>query len=332
VRVAVIGATGNVGTAVLDLLSGDPEVEEVRGFARRLPQKTWAKTSFSAFDVTRDDLAPHLSGIDAVIHLAWTLHPPRKPAVTWEVNVRGTEAVIDAAVRAGVDNFICASSSGAYSPGRGREVGEDWPTSGHPTCTYGREKAYVERLLDIAEARHPELRVVRMRPGLIFQRSSGSQQRRLFAGPLLPAALLRPGALPVLPFPAGLKLQALHAADAAEAYLLALKSDLRGGFNLAAEPVLDGDALASVLRTRFVPVPVELARAALAAAWLAHLVPVEPAFFDLAYNLPLMRCNRAREELGWVPRVSATDALAEALEGMREGAGGATGPLAPARG
>jgi UDP-glucose 4-epimerase len=329
VRVALVGATGNLGTALTELLAGDPEVEEVRGFARRLPQRTWPKTSFVAFDVTRDDLAPHLSGIDAVVHLAWALHPPRKPEATWKVNVGGTEAVLGAAVRAGVPSFVCASSSGAYAPGRGEEVNEDWPTSGFPSSTYGREKAYVERLLDIAEARHPELRVVRMRPGLVFQRSSGPQQRRLFAGPLLPPALLRPGALPVLPFPAGLKLQALHATDAAEGYLLALKSDLRGAFNLAAEPVLDGEAIASVLKTRLVPVPMELARAALVAAWLAHLVPVEPAFFDLAYNLPLMRSDRARQELGWAPRVSATEALAEALEGMRQGAGGGTEPLAP---
>jgi hypothetical protein len=52
-----------------------------------------------------------------------------------------------------------------------------------PTAAYGREKAYVERLLDAFEARNPDVRVVRMRPGFIFQRhaathNGGSSQGR----------------------------------------------------------------------------------------------------------------------------------------------------------
>ena len=42
-----------------------------------------------------------------------------------------------------------------------------------------------------------------------------------------------------------------------------------------------------------------------------------------------MDVTRAREELGWVPRRSATDALRELLEGLREGAGIDTPPLQP---
>jgi UDP-glucose 4-epimerase len=46
----------------------------------------------------------------------------------------------------------------------------------------------------------------------------------------------------------------------------------------------------------------------------------------------VMDTRRAREELGWTPAVSATDALRELLEGMREPAGLPTPPLRPRAG
>lgn len=327
--VAVIGATGNIGSALLDALAANQRVDRVRAVARRAPERAWPKTTFHALDTTSDDLSPAVAGADALVHLAWLFQPTHRPTVTWRSNVGGAQRVLDAAVRHGVGAVVCASSVGAYSPGRGREVDEAWPTDGLPTAAYGREKAYVERLLDALEARHPEVRVVRMRPGFVFQRSSGAQQWRLFAGPFVPKPLVRPGALPLLPFPEGLRFQTVHASDVAAAFVLALEhEEARGAFNVAADPVVDGQALADLFRARLVPLPPWLVRAGLAVAWHARLTPAEPALFDLAMALPTMSTARARQELGWSPAVSSTDALVEALTAMAEGHGGETAPLA----
>ena len=113
-----------------------------------------------------------------------------------------------------------------------------------PSSFYSRHKAAAERVLDAVEAANPELRVVRLRPGLIFKREAGPEIRRLFAGPLLPAALLKPGRLPLLPLPDRLVLQCVHGDDVGEAYrLAALSPDARGAYNVAADPVLDPEAL-----------------------------------------------------------------------------------------
>jgi nucleoside-diphosphate-sugar epimerase len=180
-------------------------------------------------------------------------------------------------------------------------------------------------LLDTFEAEHPGTRVVRLRPAFIFQRQAATEQRRIFAGPLLPSVLLRPGRLPVVPWPAGLRFQALHADDVAEAYRLAVVGDGRGAYNVAADPVIDAASIGEVLRARVVP----LVRAGLTAAWQLHLVPAEPRLLDLALQLPLLDTTRIRTELGWSPTVSSVDALREALEGMADGAGAQTPPLAP---
>ncbi|MFO7280853.1 MAG: NAD-dependent epimerase/dehydratase family protein [Thermoanaerobacterales bacterium] len=327
-RIVVVGATGNVGTSVVDELARRPEVTEVVAVARRAPAVDWPPSvRFVAADVATDDLEPVLAGADAVVHLAWLFQPSHDPLLTWRVNAVGSARVFEAAAAAGVGAVVYSSSVGAYSPAPDRTVDETWPTHSIPTAAYGREKAYVERVLDAFEARHPEIRVVRLRPAFIFKRTAGPEQRRLFAGPLLPRAVLRRG-VPVLPLPAGLRFQALHSTDAARAFAVAATGDARGAFNIAAEPVIDAAALASVVGARPVEVPPRALRAALATAWHLRLVPTQPALYDLALGLPLLDTTRAATELGWRPTVSAVDALAEAVAGMAEGAGEDTPPLA----
>lgn len=328
-RVAVTGATGNVGTALLRRLIGDERVTSILGVARRRPELSLPGVAWATADVATDDLRHLFDGCDVVVHLAWQFQPTRRPGVTWQANVVGSQRVFEAALTGGATALVHASSVGTYSPGPGRRVGEAWPTDSFPGAAYGREKAYVERLLDIVQATHPDLRVVRMRPAFIFQHSAATEQRRIFAGPFVPGAVATPGRLPVLPFPKGLRFQALHADDAARAYHLAVCGDARGAFNLAADPPLDGPTIAGLLGTRLVEVPPRLARMGLAFAWRAHLAPADPALFDLVERLPLLDAARARDELGWVPTMTGAEALSAFLEGLREGAGGPTPPLEP---
>jgi UDP-glucose 4-epimerase len=318
-----------VGTAVVRALAADETVSEILGIARRRPEWQPPKTTFVTADIAGDDLVPHLRGADAVVHLAWLFQPTHRAMVTWQANAVGSARVFAAASAAGVPALVYASSVGAYSPNPGRRVDESWPTHSVPTAAYGREKAYVERLLDTFEAQHPDTRVVRLRPAFIFQRQAASEQRRIFAGPLLPSALLRPGRLPVVPWPAGLRFQALHANDVAEAYRLAVVGDGRGAYNVAADPVINAASIGKVLGSRVVPVPGPLAHVGLSAAWRLHLVPAEPWLLDLALQLPLLDTTRIRTELGWSPTVSSLDALREVLAGMVDHAGAQTPPLAP---
>ncbi|MGW5852445.1 NAD-dependent epimerase/dehydratase family protein [Streptomyces sp. NPDC055254] len=330
-RVVVVGATGNIGTSVVQACADSPAVASVLGIARRVPHWRPAKTAWAAADIEPDgpDLVPLFTGADAVIHLAWKFQPTHRPVETWSTNVLSSVRVFEAAAAAGVPALIHASSVGAYSPGpKDRAVDESWPTHGWPQAAYTREKAYLERVLDAFEPSHPALRVVRMRPAFLFKRTSASEQRRIFAGRFLPGRLVRPGLIPVVPDLDGLTFQALHTDDAAAAFLSAVTRPVRGPFNLAAEPALDARVLARILRARPLPVPTAPVRAALAAAWRLHLVPASPDLFDAVLRLPLMDASRARAELDWHPARTAVEAVEEFLEGLREAAGMPTAPLA----
>ena len=168
-----------------------------------------------------------------------------------------------------------------------------------------------------------------MRPGFVFQRTSASAQRRLMGGPFVPTRLLRPGSLPVVPWPAGLRIQTMHTDDIAEAFrLVAMSPEARGAYNVAADPVIDASVFGDVMGARVVPVPAYAAKQLLKALWHLHVVPAEPPLMDLVMGLPLLDTSRLRG-LGWSPRVAADDALREVLTGMAEGAGGPSPSQAP---
>lgn len=88
-------------------------------------------------------------------------------------------------------------------------------------------KGLPERVLNTFEHEHPDTRGVRLRPGFTFKREAAEEQRRLFAGPLLPDGLARPSLIPAVPDLPGLRFQALHSADAGEAYRLAAMREVR---------------------------------------------------------------------------------------------------------
>ena len=333
VRVVVVGASGNVGTSLLERLAEDPEGESILGLARRRPRLDMPKTDWVEADVVSSDLVPHFRGTDCVVHLAWLIQPARDRRHLWRANVEGSSRVFRAVADAGVPALVYASSVGVYSRGpKDRLVDESWPRDGIRTNGYSREKAEVERRLDTFEREHPSVRVARLRPGLIFKREAASGIRRLFAGPFLPNPLVRPGLLPFFPDVPGLRFQAVHSLDVGEAYRLAVRSDAHGAFNVAAEPVLDPPTLARELRARLVRVPPRVLRACVGLTWRLHLQPTPPSWIDVALGVPLLDSSRARRELGWEPRRTAVEAFRELLDGMRERAGVETPPLSPGSG
>jgi UDP-glucose 4-epimerase len=330
-RVVVLGGSGNVGTAVLRALEHEPRVAEIVAVARR-PPATWAaaKTTWQSLDIAADPLVGLLRGADVVVHLAWLIQPARDQQRCHAVNVGGSERVFNAVARADVPALVYASSVGAYSRGpKDRFVDESWPTGGTPTSFYSRHKAAVERLLDRFEREHPDVRAVRLRPGLIFQHGAGSEIRRLFAGPFLPGALASSKRIPVVPRHPRLRFQAVHADDVADAYRRAIVGDAHGAFNIAADPILDGEQLGRLLDARPIPVPERALRAAAAAAFHLRITPTPPGWVDMALAVPLMDTARAREVLGWRPHHTGGDALLELLDGIRTSAGLPTPTLAP---
>lgn len=332
-RVVVTGASGNVGTSVLEALGREPQVKEIVGIARRVPEVEMPKVEWVGADILEAPLASLFDGADAVVHLAWAIQPSRDEALTERINVLGSKLVFDAAAAAEVPALVHASSVGAYSPGpKERQVDESWPVDGIPTSFYSRHKAAAEELLDDFEERSPATRVVRLRPGLIFKSEAASEIRRLFAGPFLPGFLVQKRLIAVLPRVPRLRFQAVHSRDVGEAYRLAVVRDVHGAFNVAAEPEIGIEELCDFFDARSFPLPAGALRAAAKTTWKLRLQPSPPGWIDLALGVPMMDTKRAREVLGWEPTMSSLEALGDLLHGLRHAEGAPTPPLEPTAG
>jgi nucleoside-diphosphate-sugar epimerase len=336
-RVAVTGATGNVGTALLRRLTSPVGgVAEVRGLARRQPPDgapyDGVQWHLADLGETRSEevLARYLDGVDAVVHLAWALQPGRQPERLHRVNVEGTRRVARAAAGAGVAHFVHMSSLGAYAAGAwDRKVAEDWPATGIPSAQYSRDKSQAEQVVREVLGTRTGTTLTVVRPTLVLQPEASSEIGRYFLGPLLFGAARRlPGPVArVLPLPLpSVHVGFVHADDVADALVRMLDRRAAGPFNLAAEPVMDADAIARALGTVRVPVPAVVLRTALSAAFHARVVPTEPGWLDIGIHAPALDTTRARKLLDWAPVHAGDEVLAQFVAALGRGEG-APGPL-----
>jgi len=90
-----------------------------------------------------------MDGVDAVVHMAALLHIVNPPSEMREkyvrVNVGGTEAVVDAAIKAGVQCVVLFSTIAVYGASGGRVLDEMSPTN--PDTFYGQTKLDAEQIV-----------------------------------------------------------------------------------------------------------------------------------------------------------------------------------------
>ena len=146
-RIVIVGASGNLGTALLRRALREPEVQLV-GVSRRRPadEAPYSAAEWHPLDIAGAGAPSRLravfDGADAVVHLGWKLQPNHDEAELARTNVHGTRVVLETAAAVGVPHVLVASSVGAYSFGpKHSRVSESWPTGGIQTSHYARHPA-----------------------------------------------------------------------------------------------------------------------------------------------------------------------------------------------
>ena len=319
-RIVITGASGNVGTALLRVLGSE---HEIVGVVRRPPEKQgiYARTDWCSLNLTEPDAIASLrevfDGADAVVHLAWGFQPTRDTRYLTRLGVGGMSAVLQAAHAANVGHLVHMSSVGTYAAGSyGKRVDESWATTGSESSPYSRDKSTAEAMLDEYEQRlgSSGIPIARMRPGFILQRAAASGLMRYGLPGYLPMRLVP--WLPLLPLDRRLCIPLIHASDVAEAISRAIDRRAVGAFNLATEPPVGRDDVAAALGARAIHIPSGVLGALVDLTWRARLQHIDRGWLDLAFAVPLLDCSRARTELGWAPKWSAPDALADFLDGV----------------
>jgi UDP-glucose 4-epimerase len=155
-RLLVIGGAGLIGSHVVDELTRSDAAEIViydnfaRGRTGNLERALQDKrvTIFPhGGDVLHTDILQRaMEGIDGVFHLAalWLLHCHDYPNSAFEVNIRGTFNVIDAAIKQGVGKVVYSSSASVYGDAVEIPMTEDHPYNN--TTFYGATKICGEHM------------------------------------------------------------------------------------------------------------------------------------------------------------------------------------------
>jgi UDP-glucose 4-epimerase len=307
ISIAVTGASGLVGGALLGVLGAAPEVERIVAIDVREPPRRARGLEFHRADVARSELKPLLEGCDVLVHLASVVDPVPDEALMARVNVDGTRRVLDAAAAVGIRKVVRVSSAAVYGawPNNPVPLTEDAPLRPNPGFSPAVQAAEVERLLAEWRDDHPGVVVTTLRTAPVLGPGAERLPSRLMLGrpPLRVAGSAPP-------------LQAVHVDDLVAALALVVLEDHAGTFNVASDGWLDDAAARAVLPARLVPpLPAELVERVLARTWAAGLGEVPPGVVPYLAH-PWVVANDRLRSLGWEPAHTNEQAILDGLAAL----------------
>lgn len=308
-RIAITGAAGHTGRALVRRLLEDDEVERIVALDRvaRGGEADPRVVSVTG-DVRDPGIAEHFRGCQTVAHLAFVVEQsPRDESLIDSVNTGGTKNVLQAAAKAGVEQILYTSSIASYgfhASNWERPLTEEDPLQGNPEFYYTRTKAEVERLIDGFEAEHPQLAIARLRPSAFLSIGSDRPFARALQGRVVTY---------VDPERVQLPIHMTEQDDVVEALMLALKQRARGAFNIATDEPLPINTWGQVIGKPAVRIP-GVVRPLLAQTYRWKLTGIHPCWLRLAACHPILVSNaKAKRELGWAPRYPTTASALRAI-------------------
>lgn len=243
--------------------------------------------------------APH-EPVDAVVHLAFPTSAALRrgaPVEALASAIGATLAAVSRAASAGARHLVIASSGKVYAPPARLPIEENFPLV--PTTFLGELKLACERLAGLSARRGTTFGVSALRIFNVY----GPGQRDEFIVAHLLAALGR-ARVPVGELEHGRDY--LHVKDVCDAIVTAL-----------AHPPAIGEVRAMNVASGRATTPRELARLLETASGRALDLVVDPARLRPGEVVEERACARALTELGWAPRITLAEGLAELARAAR---------------
>ena len=172
-RYLITGGSGYIGTRLVELLTNDRETERIVIADVKPPRYPGPKVEFHRTDV-RDRSGVHAlvdkTRPDALVHLAFVLNPIHDEELMYDIDVNGTQNVMDAAAAADVGQVLVTSSTTAYGawPDNPEPITEDWVLRGSLRFAYARHKTDSDKIAQLWGAIHPDRVMTIVRPCIVL--------------------------------------------------------------------------------------------------------------------------------------------------------------------
>lgn len=178
-RIFITGAGGYIGRLLLRKLGRNRAV-----YGLDIREDMTHTPPIHAGDIRDPNLAKRMQEqqITHVVHLASILESSGDPARDYDIDVNGTQNVIEACLAAGVQHLTIASSGAAYGyhPDNPTWITEDAPLRGNDIFPYAKHKRIVEHMLARYRTTHPELQQLILRPGTVLGHNTDNLITNLF--------------------------------------------------------------------------------------------------------------------------------------------------------
>ena len=326
-RYLITGGSGYIGSRLTDLLVERDDTEVVN-LDIRPPAVPRSRTRFIKMDI-RDRGMRELferERPDAVVHLAFVLNPIRDEHTMYDIDVNGTQNVLEAAAAADVQQLLVASSTTAYGafPDNPVPMAEEHPVRGLPAYEYARDKTEIDRLCQLWAAQHPDRVMTIVRPTIVFGPNVDNYIVRFWlTSPFFP---LLDGNDPDWQF--------VHEEDVVYAISRLLGERHGGIYNLTADGTIKLSEAARIAGVKVRKMPLRAYRRIAAAAWRLRLPNVEapPGQIDFLLYPWIASNDKIKSTLDWTPRYTSRETFELTMQAKGKGtqAPAAEQPIVPA--
>ncbi len=321
----ITGGSGYIGSRLVELLASREDTERILITDVRPPAVPWPKTTYVEMDIRDAAMEPLLRAEepDALVHLAFILNPMHDEHTMYDIDVNGTQNVLDAASRAGTPHLLVASSTTAYGawPDNPVPLREEDPVRGMPHYEYARDKTEIDRMCQLWDARHPDRTMTIVRPCIVFGPSVDNYIVRFWQ--TAPFVALMDGV--------DAELQYVHEEDVIDALSRLLLERKEGIFNLTGDGTVSLSQAAEITGLKTRRVPFGFYRRLAAFLWGVRFPRAEapPGQLDFLRYPWIASNEKLKQELGWQPRYTSRQAFEAAMQA--KGKLAARGPAPPER-
>jgi UDP-glucose 4-epimerase len=304
-RVLITGVSTRLGTELARRLERDPSVDYVAGLDVRPPRARLERTEFIDADIRSPVIGRLIpqTEIDTVVHNQIVRQPGGGIAARamHDINVIGTLQLLAACEQTPtIESVVVRGSAGIYGsePASPQFYTEEMARLYPLRTRFQRDIGEIENYFEGYSRRHPEVVCTMLRYQPSLGPGTDSQVTRYLGASLVPTHL---GFDP--------RLQFLHESDGIEALLAAIRKPVRGAVNVAAPGTVGLTKMLRLAGKISVAVPTPVFDVTVNAGARFGMPRISPDFRRLLRFGRAVDITRLVEEVGYLPRFSATEAV-----------------------